>query len=87
MSYHEYIWGREISTKEYPFYALIQAAMRQADTNNLEKLKSLFPGTFKELQIRYNSPKGLLPKEVVKEDKEVEEIEVDYEVVKYKVER
>lgn len=83
MSYHEYIWGREISTKDYPFYALIQAAMRQADTNNLEKLKSLFPGTFKELQIRYNSPKGLLPDEIANEEsKGEEEIEVDYEVVK-----
>lgn len=57
MTYHDYIWGREISAKKYPFYALIQTAMRQVDTNNLDKLKSLFPGTFKELQTRYNSPK------------------------------
>lgn len=84
MSYHEYIWGREISAKDYPFYALIQAAMRQADTRNLEKLKSLFPETFRELQTRYNSPKGLLLDEIAEEEKE---IEVDYEVVKYKVEK
>lgn len=83
MSYHDYIRGREISTKDYPFYALIQVAMRQADTNNLEKLKSLFPGTFKELQIRYNSPKGLLLDEMVEdENSKEEEIEVDYEVIK-----
>lgn len=82
MSYQEYILGREISTKGYPFYALIQAAMRQADTDNLEKLKSLFPETFREFQTRYNSPKGLLLDEIVEEENE--EIEVDYEVVKYK---
>ena len=82
MSYHEYIWGREISTKDYPFYALIQAAMRQADTDNLEKLKSLFPETFRELQIRYNSSKGLLFDEIVEEESKEEKIEVDYDVVK-----
>lgn len=64
MSYHEYIWDREISVKDYPFYTLIQAAMRQVDTENLEKLKSVFPETFKEFQIRYNAPKELLPEEV-----------------------
>ncbi|MBC8489901.1 MAG: hypothetical protein H8D45_28120 [Bacteroidetes bacterium] len=68
MSYHEYIWGREISAKDYPFYALIQAAMRQADTENLEKLKSVFPEIFEELQVRYNAPSGLLPEEVVEDE-------------------
>ena len=88
MTYHEYIWGREISAKDYPFYALIQAAMRQADTDNLEKLKSLFPETFREFQTRYNTPKGLLLDEIVEEENSKEEkIEVDYEVVKYKVEK
>lgn len=82
MSYHDYIWGREISTKDYPFYALIQAAMRQADTDNLEKLKSLFPETFRGFQTRYKSPKGLLLDEIVEEESKEEKIEVDYEVVK-----
>jgi len=83
MSYHEYVWGREISAKDYPFYALIQAAMRQADTENLEKLKSVFPEIFEELQVRYNAPSGLLPEEVVEhENSKEEEIEVDYEVEK-----
>jgi hypothetical protein len=60
MSYYDYKVGREISAKDYPFYALIQAAMRQADTFNLEALKFAFPETFKELQERYNAPGGKL---------------------------
>lgn len=44
-------------------YALIQAAMRKADTPNLEALKAAFPETWAELQVRYNSPGGLLPSE------------------------
>jgi len=44
----------------YQFYALIQAAMRQADTDNLEKLKEAFPYTWTELKARFDAPGGLL---------------------------
>jgi hypothetical protein len=40
------------------------AAMRQADTDNLEALKSVFPEVFDELKARYNATGGLLPSEV-----------------------
>ena len=60
MSFHEYKVGLEISSKQYPFYALIQAAMRQADTDNLEMLKGCFPDVWLELRVRYNAPGGLL---------------------------
>lgn len=60
MSLHEYISSKEIGKKDYPFYALIMAAMRQADTNNLEKLKLIFPEVFKEIQDRYDAPGGKL---------------------------
>lgn len=63
MSYVDYIAGRAIADKEYPFYAIIMAAMRRADTENLQKLQEAFPGTFKELRTRYNSPGGYLPGE------------------------
>jgi len=61
MSLYEYQMGRDIYWKDYPFYALIQAAMRQADTSNLEKLKACFPDTYEELLLRYNTPGGTLP--------------------------
>ena len=63
MSYYDYRVGLEVSKEDYPFYALIQAAMRQADTDNLESLKLGFPHIWKELKERYNSPHGLLPGE------------------------
>lgn len=63
MSLYDYITSREISAQDYPFYALIMAAMRQADSNNIEKLKAIFPDTWSELHSRYHAPKGILPKE------------------------
>ena len=63
MSLYDYEVGLKISSKHYPFYALIQAAMRRADTGNIEKLKSVFPEVWEELRERYNSPGGLLMSE------------------------
>lgn len=45
---------------EGSFYGLIMAAMRNADTVNLEKLKAAFPEQWAELQARYNAPGGCL---------------------------
>lgn len=43
-----------------PFYALLMAAMREADSNNIAKLKEAFPNTWVELKARYNAPGGRL---------------------------
>ena len=45
-----------------PFYAIIMAAMRKADTRNLNHLKAAFPYCWKELQLRFNAPGGFLSK-------------------------
>ena len=63
VSYEDYKIGKELSRKDYSFYALLQATMRQADTENLQKLTLLFPETRKELAHRITSPEGLLPEE------------------------
>lgn len=63
MSLYDYREGGLCSLRGYSFYALIQAAMRQADTHNLEILKKGFPLVWKELQARYNAIGGLLPGE------------------------
>lgn len=68
MSYHEYERGKIIAQQDWPFYSLIQAAMRQADSDNIEKLKEAFPEIFKELYARYNTPGGFLTEEEYKED-------------------
>ncbi len=61
MSHHEYIVS--IKLQDTPFYALIMAAMRRADSDNVEKLKRMFPETWSELFDRYHAPGGVLPGE------------------------
>lgn len=62
MSLHEYRESQKASS-EYDFYALIMAAMRNADDNNLAGLRAIFPKTYSELIKRYNAPGGLLENE------------------------
>ena len=61
MSLYDYETGLKISVKDYPFYALIQACMRQADSYNIIKLRHAFPEVYEELSRRYNARGGILP--------------------------
>jgi hypothetical protein len=63
MSYADYIIGRKLLFNDPPFYALIQAAMRRADSENALKLWQAFPKVWEELHARYHSPDGKLPGE------------------------
>lgn len=65
MSYHEYLVGGRLEAEDVPFYALIQAAMRRADTDNLAKLRACWPEVWAELQARYHAPGGRLPGDTV----------------------
>ena len=60
MSLHEYRESQNIEAENYPFYALIMAAMRQADTVNRDRLKMVYPALYSELKQRYNAPGGSL---------------------------
>ena len=64
ISRHEYLVSIDLS--HAPFYALIMAAMRNADTYNLQRLKAAFPDTYAEFSLRYYSPGGELEGEHVK---------------------
>ena len=46
-----------------PFYTLLMACMRQADTANLERLRAAFPQTWAEFIARNNAPNGRLPED------------------------
>mgnify|MGYP005824330913 CR=1 FL=1 len=70
MHYYDYTVGRRIAASGAPFYAVLQAAMRLADTSNLDKLKDAFPSVHAELTTRYNAPGGLLPGETIDPDEE-----------------
>lgn len=63
MPLFDYIESKKVSAMDFGFYALIMAAMRKADTDNLRALKTAFPLVWDELSRRYNAPGGLLPGE------------------------
>lgn len=63
MSYFDYQVSKEIAIQAYSFYALLMAAMRQADTANAAKLREAFPEVWAELDARYHAPGGYLPSE------------------------
>ncbi len=60
MNWYDYEQSKAIAAQDYSFYALIMAAMRQADTDNLNGLKAIFPAVYDQLQARYHAPGGLL---------------------------
>lgn len=63
MSQFDYFDSQLLEAGNHSFYALIMAAMRRADTDNLKKLKEAFPKTWEELNARYHAPGGRLPRE------------------------
>lgn len=54
---------QKLASNDPPFYALIAAAMRRADTQNMAKLKAMWPRVAQDLQARYDSPGGFLKEE------------------------
>ncbi|MCB0072521.1 MAG: hypothetical protein KDE20_13725 [Caldilineaceae bacterium] len=60
MSHYDYIKSQEIGARDFPFYALIMAAIRQADANNLQKLRAMWPNVVDEFAARYTAPGGVL---------------------------
>lgn len=64
MSLYDYRASRELAAQDPPFYALIMAAMRKADSSNELKLRQAWPAIWDELYLRYNAPGGLLEGEV-----------------------
>jgi hypothetical protein len=63
VSRYDYEASKHLAMADHPFHALIMAAMRQADSDNLAALQAAFPETYAELKARYNAPGGLLPGE------------------------
>jgi hypothetical protein len=62
MGYDDYVIARKLLLlHDPPFYALIQAAMRKADSGNAVRLWRAFPEVWVELNARYNAPGGKLP--------------------------
>jgi len=54
----DYNISQILAMADIPFDALIAAAMRKADSDNLRRLQMCFPATAADLQSRYNGPGG-----------------------------
>lgn len=67
MSLHGYHVSKKLAAGDPPFYSLIMAAMRKADTANLTKLQRAFPDVWIELQRRYDAPLGALPEDEIQD--------------------
>lgn len=78
MSLYDYQQSLDIAKNDPPFYALIMAALRKADSDNLDKLASAFPETVTELRRRYNAPGGQLPEDDVPASITLAEIRPEY---------
>ena len=63
MSLFDYRAAQAIVKSDPPFFALIMAAMRKADTVNLAKLRASFPDTYREVEARYNAAGAILPED------------------------
>lgn len=61
MSLHHYEISKELEASDLPFYALLMAAIRRADSDNMAKFRACWPEIVDELQARYDAPGGRLP--------------------------
>lgn len=67
MSFYDYQESIRIAGMDFDFYALIMAAMRKADTGNLDALKRAFPLVYDELIARYSAPGGCIGSELTED--------------------
>jgi hypothetical protein len=58
---YDYRASQHLGTLDAPFYALVMAALRQADTSNAAKIRAAWPEVAAEFEARYNAPGGILP--------------------------
>jgi len=55
-----YDYTRSMYLCDEPFYALLFACFRRADSNNLARLQEAFPEAYAEFVARYNAPGGVI---------------------------
>lgn len=76
MTLYDYRISQRLELEDVPFYALIMAAMRKADSRNLVKLMAAWPEVHAELLERYHAPGGLIGSEAEAGRPRVERTEV-----------
>lgn len=77
MSLFDYRESQDLAARDPSFYALIMAAMKKADGENLRKLVAGWPEVYAELDARYNARGGLLGGETAPEELRVPDPDPD----------
>jgi hypothetical protein len=62
---HAYHMSRKLERLDMPFAALIFAAIRKADSDNLASLEMAFPELVREMRERYNAPAGVIAEDQI----------------------
>lgn len=60
MSLYDYRASSELSRLDFPFYAMLFALIRRADTRNMALIEAAWPESYAEFVARYNAPGGVL---------------------------
>jgi hypothetical protein len=63
MSLHEYLYSRTLDKYDPPFYALLFAMMRKADSENVRLIRRDWPEKYEEFKARYHSGGGIIPED------------------------
>ena len=66
MSLYDYRVSRQLVSEGPSFDGLLMAAMRTADSQNIELLKRGWPDVWNELKARHLAPDGVFPSERAK---------------------
>lgn len=62
-THEEYQLSKSVTLLDAPFYSMLCALFRQADSENLTLLQETFPHELDTFKKRVNAPGGLLPGE------------------------
>lgn len=64
MSLYDFRWSKLLlANEDPPFYGLMMALIRRADTTNLGMIRMCWPEIVEEFERRYNAPGGVLPED------------------------
>jgi len=59
LSIFDYRTSLDLELRGAPFYAIIAVAMRQADSDNIRRLRLMWPEIYEDLQAWRNTPGAL----------------------------
>jgi hypothetical protein len=63
MSLHEYLYSKTLDKYDPPFYGLLFAMLRKADSENVRLISRDWPEKYEEFGARYHAGYGIIPED------------------------